>query len=80
MAVKVKTKTGKTHTLLNPAERGKKFANELKHNRAKTNDNKVKRDESGKAVELTAEQRAFRAGYLQSRKDGANAYKSKKKK
>lgn len=77
---KVRSKTGKTVILLNPAERGKKFANELKHGYAKTNDNKTKRDDKGKAVKLTDEQRAFRSGYLQSRTDSAKAYKSKTRK
>lgn len=74
---KVETRTGKIITLLNPSEKGKKFANEMKYGYAKTNDMKTKRDERGKAIPLTKEQRAYRAGYLAHSKDSANAYNAK---
>lgn len=66
--VKVKTKKGKTFTLLNPAEKGQKCAAELK---------------SGRNVytgeHLTDTQKAYRSGYLAARTDSSKCYKSKKK-
>ena len=59
---------GKTITLLNPAEKGEKFADELRMNTHYTNDNRIKADKNGNAS-LTKVQRAYRSGYLDSRKD-----------
>lgn len=56
-----KTKTG--IILRNPAEKGKRYARQLKTNRVA---------ETGKT--LTKEDRSFRAGYLTARKDSAKAY------
>lgn len=69
-------KNGKDVILLNPAEKGKKYAKELKDNIHLTNDNVVKKNDKGKAQKLSKTSRAYRAGYLASRKDSANAYKS----
>ena len=69
-------KNGKDVILLNPAEKGKKYAKELKDNIHLTNDFAIKKDDHGKSIELTKSSRAYRAGYLASRKDSANAYKS----
>lgn len=78
MAVKVvDKKTGKTKTLLNPSEKGGKFARELREDRRYTNDGRAK---SGKAQYLTNEGRAFRAGYLEAQKDSAKCFKAKKAK
>ena len=79
MAVKITTKKGKEVTLLNPAERGRKFADELKNGVKLTNDNHVKMDDFG-PVRLTETEASFRAGYLQARKDSAKAFKAKKNK
>ena len=80
MAVKVRNRNGKEVTLLNPAEKGRKYAAELKNNVRATNDHKIKRDESGKVMRLSKVQRSYRAGYLDARKDGANCYKAQQKK
>ena len=73
---------GEVRTLLTPAGRGAKFAQELRDDRQYTNDGAVKKhlsgSKKGKETKLTAEQRAYRAGYLDSRKDSAKAFKSKK--
>ena len=79
MAFKFKRKNGKEVTLLNPAEKARKFARELKDNLRETNDGRVKTDKHGNAF-LSKEARAYRAGYLDSRRDGAKAWKHNKKK
>lgn len=75
MSVQYKTKKGKVITLLNPSEKGKKYATELKTGVRVTNDGLIK-----SPSELNDEQRAFRGGYLQAQKDSANAYKARQKK
>lgn len=72
-------KNGKKVTLLNPSERGKKFAAELKDGHMYTNSGKLKVDEDG-PIPLSDTQRAFRSGYLSAQKDSANAWKAKQKK
>ena len=79
MSKKVRSKNGKTLTLLNPSEKGEKFAKELKTGKKYTNDGKIKKDKNGKVVKLGKKERAYRSGYLDSRQDNAKAYKSKKK-
>ena len=73
---KVKRRNGKTVTLLNPAEKGNKYALELKCNVHCTNEGDVKLDKYGHVRTLSRQSRAYRAGYLSSRKDSAGAYKS----
>lgn len=73
---KVKRRNGKTVTLLNPAEKGNKYALELRCNVHCTNYGDVKLDKNGKVRKLSKTSRAYRAGYLSSRKDSANAYKA----
>ena len=80
MAVRVKSKSGKTITLLNPAEKGRKYAAELKRGVHGTNDGQVKRNRQGKAIRLSDTQKAYRSGYLAARSDSAKAYKSNCKK
>jgi len=63
MARKVKTKKGKTFTLLNPAEKGRKAAWELK-NGCNAFTSEV----------LSKTQRSYRSGYLAARSDNAKAY------
>lgn len=77
---KLKTKNGKTITLLNPSEKGAKYADELRNGIRYTNDGRYKADKDGVVMELTDEQRAFRSGYLTAQKDAAKAYKARKKK
>lgn len=69
VGVKVKTKNGKTFTLLNPSEKGRKAAVELK---------------SGRNIYtgeyLSDTQLSYRSGYLAAQKDSANCYNAKKRK
>lgn len=80
MSKTITTKKGKTITLLNPSEKGKKFAAELRNNTRYTNNNKAKTDKDGVIQSLSDTQRAYRSGYLDARKDSANCYKHLKKK
>lgn len=74
-------KDGKTIKLLNPSEKGVKFAKELRSNIAYTNNGKPKREKDGSTVKtLSKEQRAYRSGYLDARKDSAKAWKASQKK
>lgn len=79
MAVKVKTKKGGSLTLLNPSEKGRKFADELRNGAKQTNDGYIKFGKSGKPVKLTDTEKAFRSGYLTAQKDSAKAYNARKK-
>jgi len=72
---KFRTKKGKDVILLNPAEKGNKYALELKANVHCTNEGDVKLDKYGHVKTLSKQSRAYRAGYLSSRKDSAGAYK-----
>ena len=72
-------KTGKEVVLLNPSEKAGKFANELKTGIRKTNNGEYKADKNGD-VGLSVQGRAYRAGYLDARKDNAKAFKHNKKK
>lgn len=60
-----KTKNGKSIVLLNPAEKGKRYARQLKSGVIQ---------ETG--VVLTPTGKSFRIGYLTARSDNAKAYKS----
>lgn len=61
---------------LNPAQKGKKFANELRWGRKLTNNNEFKTNKNGDYVSLSNVERAYRSGYLASRSDSARAYKA----
>ena len=74
MSVKVRTKSGKTRTLLNPSEKAQKFAYELSYDVKATNEGKQIIKRNGNIQELTPEQKAYRAGYSQSRTDSSRAY------
>lgn len=74
-----KRKDGKEITLLTPAGKGKKYSKELKDGHSYTNSGKLRTDEDG-PIPLSNEQKAWRSGYLQARKDGAAAYKYNKNK
>lgn len=80
MAFTFKTKKGKNVTLLNPSEKGGKFARELKSGIGETNLGEVKTHKNGKPKKLSDTQKSYRSGYLQARKDSAAAYKAKHKK
>lgn len=76
MAVKVKNRRGRTVTLLNPAERGRKFADELGNGVKLTNNFMIKTTPTGSPIRLTDTEKAYRSGYLAARKDNAKAYKA----
>ena len=81
MAKKFTRNDGKTVTLLNPSEKGGKFAQELRTNYAYTNNMDLKMEKDGSTVKsLSKEQRAYRSGYLDARKDSAKAWKASRKK
>lgn len=80
MATKIKRKNGKEVTLLNPSEKGSKFASELKRGFKLTNSGSFKLDNDKKGIRLNDKERAYRSGYLDARKDSANCWKSQKKK
>ena len=63
MAKVVKTKTGKKFILLNPNEKAKRYARQLKTGKVR---------ETGRA--LTKEDRAFRIGFLSCQHENAKAY------
>lgn len=67
MATIVKSKKGNKIVLLNPAEKGRRFARQLKKGRV---------EETGKV--LSPQDKAYRAGYLDARTDNAIAYCYKK--
>lgn len=69
MAVKVKDRRGRTVTLRNPAEKGEKYAYEMKHGY-----------NASTGASLNHQQRAYRAGYLDARKDSAKCWKAQQKK
>ena len=76
----VTTKSGKMVRLLTPAEKGGKYAFELKKGVRVTNMGEPKYNEDGSPQKLTKAQRAYRVGYLDARGDNAKAYKHNKKK
>lgn len=57
------------YTYLSPKMKGRKYAAELKANKRATNDGVVKKDKYGNVLTLSKEQRSYRAGYLDARKD-----------
>lgn len=75
MAVKVKTKNGKTVTILNPSEKGAKYAREIREGQRYTNDYEQKTNEKGLVEKLTPEQAAYRAGYLDHQKETNKIFK-----
>lgn len=66
MAKQIRTKSGQVITLLNPAERGRKYAKELHTGEDEFTHQK-----------LNQRQKAFRAGYMKARRDSARAFRSK---
>lgn len=80
MSVLWRTRKGKQITLLNPAEKGRKAAAELKMGVKMTNDGVIKTDKYGNPQKLTDAERAWRSGYLTSRSDGAKCWKAQQKK
>lgn len=79
MAVTVKGKNGRSVVLLNPAEKGEKYAKELKQNRKRTNAGSFKLNKNKQSIKLSKAERAYRAGYLDARNDGAKAFKARRR-
>ena len=77
MATVITTRKGKRITLLNPAEKGRKAAAELRVGVHGTNDGQIKRDGNGNPIPLTDTEKAWRSGYLAARKDSADCYNAK---
>ena len=75
----MKRKNGSYVTLLNPSEKAGKYAAELRTGMRYTNNGDYKPDKNGE-IGLSREGRAYRSGYLDARKDSANAYKHNLKK
>ena len=63
MSTVIKTKHGHRFVLRNPAEKAKRYARQMKNGYI-----------TETKQSLTAEQMAFRAGYLSARSDAAKAY------
>lgn len=68
MAHVIKHNGGRKTVLLNPAEKGLRYSRELRNN---TNQ---------KGESLTKDQRSYRSGYLDARRDNADAYSYNKAK
>ena len=79
LGTKVQYADGRVGILLTPAGRGRKYAAELASGVKMTNDGQIKKTKSGKDMRLTKPARAYRSGYLDSRKDSAKCYNSKRK-
>lgn len=73
----IQNRQGNDIALLNPNERALKYSIELRHKKALTNTGRRKMDSNGRQIKLTAEQLAYRAGYLAHQKDSNNAFMSK---
>ena len=76
----VTNRKGKKIRLMNPNQKAKKFAEELKNDLHFTNFGDVKVKRNGKPKRLSDTQKAYRSGYLSARKDNAKAYKSNQRK
>lgn len=66
MAFKIITNSGKEVTLLNPSEKGKRFAEQLS--------TKIIKETN---TPLSEADEAYRKGYLAARRDSADAYNAK---
>ena len=69
MAHVVRTRKGNKIILRNPAEKGKRFARQMRNGVIAETGEVLKKDDF-----------AYRAGYLQARNDNAKAYKHNRKK
>ncbi len=79
MAKTFTNKKGRIITLLTPKEKGEKYAKELGTGARFTNDNAVKQNKDGSSVLLSEQGKAYRAGYLDARKDIGKAYQARLK-
>lgn len=67
-------------TLLNPAEKGRKYAAEMKAGIHATNDHQIKKGKNGNPKRLKDSEKAYRAGYLDARKDNAKCFNAQDRK
>lgn len=79
MAVKrkpiiVKGRKGQDIRLLRPSEKSRKYAIEMKKGYHLTNFGEAKVDRNGCVRKLTINQRAYRSGYLDARRDNTKVY------
>lgn len=80
MAVIVKDRRNRDVVLLNPAEKARKYADELANDVRITNSGMVVTKKNGKPRDLRDTQKAYRAGYLAARRDSAKCFKANEKK
>lgn len=69
----------KNFVTLSPKRKGKKAAYELKQGKRYCNDGTPKRGKDGKQLRLTKVGKAYRAGYLDARKDIGSAFKARQR-
>lgn len=74
LGTRITDSDGEIKTLLTPAGKAAKYVAEISNNMCCTNDGEVKFGKNGKPKRLTAKQKAYRAGYLDARKDNAKVY------
>ena len=65
---------------MNPSGKAAKYFVENQRGKRYTNAGQLKKGEDDKPLTLTKEQKAYRAGYIDSQKDNAKAYNAKKAK
>ncbi len=68
-----------TFNLLSPKRKGKKAAYELRTGKRFTNSGKPKKGKNGQHLKVSKEGKAYRAGYLDARKDIGKAAKRSRK-
>ena len=73
----VEDASGKQKTLLTPHGRFKKYKYEVDNDIRMTNDGKQKLDKDGNTQALTAEQKAYRHGYMSALGEQAAIHKKK---
>lgn len=78
--VKLTREDGTTFSLLNPSGKAAKYFVENQRGKLYTNAGELKKGKDNKPLTLTKEQKAYRAGYIDSQQDNAKAYKAKKAK
>lgn len=78
LGTRITDSDGEIKTLLTPSGKASKYVAEIKSDTCYTNDGEVKLGRNGKPKRLTAKQKAYRAGYLDARKDNAKVYNNKK--
>lgn len=80
LGVELTREDGTTFSLLNPSGKAAKYFVENQRGKLYTNPGRLKKGEDDKPLTLTKEQKAYRAGYIDSQKDNAKAYNAKKAK